>query len=108
MFPTPDYVVSSPESLAKVLAKDLEEWSTQITILSGSWLEKSVADSGLVTLALTTYGDKVGIFSIEAVIVEALTTIGVKEIVSGPNQRGVGFRGKIYSYIFYRPAGEPT
>ena len=106
MFPTPDYVVSSSESLAKVLAKDLEEWSAQITILTGSWLNKSTHDSGLVTLELTTYGNKVELLSIEAVIVEALETIGVKEIVAGPNQRGVGFRGKIHSYIFYRPEGK--
>lgn len=102
MFPTPDWVVSSPESLVKVLAKDLDTWSTQITMLSGSWLEKSVADGGLVTLALTTYGNKDGLLETEKVVIEALESIGVEEIVTGANQRG-GSRGELHSYIFYRP-----
>lgn len=103
MFPSPDWVISSPESLAKVLAKDLDTWSAQITMLSGSWLEKSIHDSGLVTLQLVTYGNKDGLLEAEKVVVEALENIQVKEIVTGANQRGGG-RGQLHSYIFYRPA----
>ena len=102
MFPTPDWVISSPESLAKVLAKNLDTWSAQITMLSGSWLEKTTNDSGLVTLELTTHGNKMNLLETEKVVVEALESIGVKEIVAGPNQRG-GSRGELHSYIFYRP-----
>ncbi len=107
MFPTPDWVISSSKSLAKVLAKDLDAWSAQITMLSGSWLEKSTNDSGLVTLELVTYGNKENLLETEKVVVEALENIQVKEIVAGANQRGKSVDG-LYSYIFYRPAGEPT
>jgi len=110
MFPTPDWVINSPESLAKVLSKDLEEWSAQITMLTGSWMNKlPVAQTGLVTLELTTYGNKMNLLDTEKLVVEALESIGIKEVVAGANQRG-GSRGKLHSYIFYRPEvdGEKT
>jgi len=102
MFPTPDWVISSPESLARVLAKDLDTWSAQITMFSGSWMKKFTQDAGLVTLELTSYGNKKNLLETEALVVEALESIDVGEIVTGANQRG-GNRGKLHSYIFYRP-----
>ncbi len=102
MFPTPDFVIGSDESLARVLAKDLDTWSAQITMLSGAWLNKSVADSGLVTLELITHGNKDGLLETEKAVVEALESIGVEEIVTGANQRGGG-KGELHSYIFCRP-----
>ena len=111
MFPTPDWVINSPESLAKVLSKDLKKWSAQITMLTGSWLNKlPVGQTGLVTLELTTYGSKTSLLETEKLVVEALESIGIEEIVTGANQR-YGIRGKLHSYIFYRPAkvdGEKT
>ena len=107
MFPTPDYVISSPGSLAKVLAKDLKKWSTQITMFTGSWMKKFTQDAGLVTLELTTWGNKENLLATEAKVVEALESIGVKEIVYGANQRGRS-GNQLQSYVFYRPAGEPT
>jgi hypothetical protein len=103
MFPTPDWVVSSPESLAKVLAKDLEKWSAQITMLTGSWMNKlPVGQTGLVTLELTTWGNKENLLDTEKLVVEALESIGIEEVVTSANQRGGG-RGQFHSYIFYRP-----
>lgn len=100
---SPDWVINSPEGLAKVLSRDLEKWSAQITMLTGSWMNKlPVAQTGLVTLELTTYGSKMNLLGTEILVVEALESIGIKEIVAGANQRG-GSRGQLHSYIFYRP-----
>ena len=105
MLPAPDFVIDSLDGLSRVLAKDLPAWSAQIVMLSGSWMEKSVADSGLVTLELTTYGSKGGLLEIEKKVVEALENIDVKEIVTGDNQRGIS-KSQMHSYIFYRPGGK--